>query len=318
MGGSRVKMVGSAQTHISYGDRDRGDGRFGGCGFDVRRRVASPGVSGAPWFRPGFPYNQNFPDPQVVKDGSTYYAYGSSTGGSFLPVMTSTDLTTWTARPAYSFPGGCAPGFSDPFFNDALPCRPSWAKDFGRPTGSTAEVIAPGVIKNGSTWLVYSSVLVDAPVERHCISVATSNSPLGPFTVQGSGPIQCDADPGGSRDAEPFRDVDNNLYLIWKSEGVPGSQPTRIWSRRLSGDGLSFANGSAPTAILQTSEAWEGGVSGVIENPSMVAWNGGWWLFYSGNRWQGSQLRHRLREVRERGGPVHQTARRPAAEEHRA
>src|SRR5688500_2105368 len=56
---------------------------------------------GAPWFRPGLPYSANFPDPSVVRDGSTYVAFGTATGGAYLPVMTSPDLLTWTARPAY-------------------------------------------------------------------------------------------------------------------------------------------------------------------------------------------------------------------------
>src|SRR6266542_4245157 len=51
---------------------------------------APPAVAypGAPWFEPGKPYNQNFPDPSVLRVGDTYYAYGTATGGSYLPVMT--------------------------------------------------------------------------------------------------------------------------------------------------------------------------------------------------------------------------------------
>ena len=71
---------------------------------------------GAPWFRPGFPYSSNFPDPTIVRDGGTFYAYSTMTGGSFLPVMTSTDLVNWTARGAYNYPGGCP---HDPFDDGA-------------------------------------------------------------------------------------------------------------------------------------------------------------------------------------------------------
>ena len=57
---------------------------------------------GAPWFEPNRVYTQNFPDPSIVVDGNRYVAYGTTTGGAYLPVMTSTDLTTWTARPRWS------------------------------------------------------------------------------------------------------------------------------------------------------------------------------------------------------------------------
>src|SRR3954454_5966005 len=38
------------------------------------------------------------PDPTVLKVGGTYYAYSTNSGGSLLPVLTSTDLVTWTPQ----------------------------------------------------------------------------------------------------------------------------------------------------------------------------------------------------------------------------
>lgn len=57
--------------------------------------------AGAPWFEPSKPYTQNFPDPNVIVSGGKYYAYATVTGGAYLPAMSSTDLQTWIARPAY-------------------------------------------------------------------------------------------------------------------------------------------------------------------------------------------------------------------------
>src|SRR5689334_3995373 len=37
---------------------------------------------GARWFKPSTAYSDNFPDPSVVRDGNTFYAFGTSTGGS--------------------------------------------------------------------------------------------------------------------------------------------------------------------------------------------------------------------------------------------
>lgn len=235
--------------------------------------------AGSPWFEPGKVYTQDFPDPTVVYDGGTYYAYSTNTGGQYLPVMTSTDLVTWTARPAYNAPA-CALG-AGPYFNDALACPPTWARRtiFDHPHLVTG-IYSPGVIRNGAGWLAYYTV--DVAPGRQCISVATAPSPLGPFVDTSSGPLQCDVDPGGSIDPTPYRDGGGNLWLVWKSEGIVGSTPTRIWSRALTAAGTSFAPGSGPNELLRTAVPWEGNV---IENPSMVAWAGRLWLFYSGNEW---------------------------------
>jgi beta-xylosidase len=91
--------------------------------------VTSPASAypGAPWFEPSKPYDDNFPDPDVLVVGDRYYAVGTSTGGAYLPVMTSSDLRTWVAREKYD-PG--APLNEDPFFNDALPYPARWGGDF--------------------------------------------------------------------------------------------------------------------------------------------------------------------------------------------
>ncbi|MBA3302689.1 MAG: family 43 glycosylhydrolase, partial [Acidimicrobiia bacterium] len=169
--------------------------------------------TGAPWFRPGQPYSANFPDPAVLRVGGTYYAYSTNTGGPSLPVMSSTDLVTWVARPAYD-PG--PPLDDDPWFNDALPRPARWARYSGG-TRPRVEVWAPGVGQFGSTFVAFYAVRV-SPV-RMCISRATSSSPLGPFVDDSSRPLVCDADPAGSIDPQPFLDpASGDAYLLWKSE----------------------------------------------------------------------------------------------------
>jgi hypothetical protein len=94
----------------------------------------------------------------------------------------------------------------------------------------------------------------------------------------------CDADPKGSIDPSPFVDpVDGKGYLVWKSEGFPGSAPTRIWARELTADGTAFAPGSTQRELLRTDQAWEGDV---IESPSMVRAGDQLYLFYSANEWR--------------------------------
>ena len=55
----------------------------------------------------------------MLRVGSTYYAYGTNTGGKLLPAMTSTDLGTWTARRSST---------GRWWENDALAQAPRWAK----------------------------------------------------------------------------------------------------------------------------------------------------------------------------------------------
>ena len=291
-----------------------------------RRRLAAPAVlaallalvgvlgvpgtaaayPGAPWFQPGKVYTQNFPDPSLLRVGSTYYAYSTSTGGAYLPVMTSQDLRTWVARPAYD-PG--SPLNRDKYFNDALPYPASWGVD--RPVSGRLkkEVWAPGVAKVGTRYVAFYTVRVRMSPARYCISLATSASPLGPFVDRSTSPFVCDTDPVGSIDPAPFVDpATGKVWLIWKSEGVVGSTPTRIWSRQLNGTGTAWAAGSTRRELLRTALAWEGTV---IENPSMVRYAGAYWLFYSGNQWRSSKYRAGYAKCSSPLGPCRRVATTP-------
>ncbi|MCA1684947.1 MAG: glycoside hydrolase family 43 protein [Planctomycetia bacterium] len=246
--------------------------------------LAAPAASaypGAPWFEPGKPYAQNFPDPSVIKEGGTYYAYATPTGGAYLPVETSTDLNTWTARPAYD-PG--PPLNSDPYFNDALPQPAAWGADVNSGRMSK-ELWGPGIARIGGRYLDFYAIRIPGARPRFCISVATATGPLGPFRDTTTRPFVCDPDPAGSIDPAPYVDPAGHPWLLWKSEGVPGSTPTRIWSRQLTPNGMAFAAGSSRHLLLQTALGWEGNV---IENPSMIHYGGTYWLFYSANEWASS------------------------------
>jgi hypothetical protein len=265
------------------------------------------------WFDPGAAWTGDFGDPTVVRVGDTYYAYASPVGGRLLPVLTSTDLRTWTPRTRYA-PAGARPfengydpmtdrafpaeikawaraNLSDPFAqswaaydnNDALVTRPSW----GVPAPDswvTRSYWAPGVFQIGSTWYAYSPVFVGNG--RFCLTVASATSPLGPFRdISGSGPIQCEdpaVDPGGSIDPAGYHDdATGKDYLMWKSSGKIDSHASSIKAVELGSNGLPKP-GAQPVKLLETDSAspWEGFT---IENPSMVRSGGTTYLFYSAN-----------------------------------
>ncbi|MDQ3106322.1 MAG: glycoside hydrolase family 43 protein [Actinomycetota bacterium] len=268
--------------------------------------VAPAGAyAGAPWFRPSQPYTQNFPDPSVVVNGGRYYAYGTATGGAYLPAMSSSDAQTWVARPAYD-PG--PPLNSDRNFNDALPYPASWSPDRNVEGRLKKEVWAPGVAAIGGRFVAFYAARVAPDRDRFCLSVATATNPLGPFEDRTTAPLWCDDDPNGSIDPQPFVDGDGTPYLLWKSEGVPGSQPTRIWSRMLDAAGTGVAPGSAAVEVLRTSQAWEGDV---IENPSMVRWQGQLFLFYSGNEHRSADYATGYAECATPTGPCTKSATNP-------
>lgn len=83
--------------------------------------------AGSDPFRAGQPYRGDFPDPTVWRVGGRYYAAPTTVAVLNLPVTTSTDLRTWTSRPA-SDP-------AKPALNDAMPTPAAWARKQQTPAG---------------------------------------------------------------------------------------------------------------------------------------------------------------------------------------
>lgn len=230
-------------------------------------------------FAAGKRWNGEFADPSLLRVGNTFYAYATVTAGDNLPVAHSTDLVNWYARAAY--PPDANPGWWGGY-NDALPHPARWAnRNVYRNGRYFTSPWAPSVGYVGGHYVAAYSVPVTADnAGRRCISVATSDSPEGEFVDNSTGPLVCSSDPMGSIDPQVYTDS-SGAYLIWKNCGVPGSTPTKIWSRRLNASGTGFAPGSVAHFLLQTAQPWEGTV---IENPAMIAYAGRYYLFYSGNR----------------------------------
>ena len=200
----------------------------------------------------GLVYPYDFPDPDVITVGSTYYAYATNSVSGNIQIIESTDLAHWTA------------------VGNALPNLPSWA---------TADYTwAPSVAFVGGAYDLYYAVdPTDSTTE--CISVATSTSPLGPFVDTSTAPLECQPALGGAIDPDAFVDTNGTPYLLWKSGDVGSA---RIWAQQLDASGTTFATGSTATTILMPDQSWEGGN---IEAPDLVAAGGRYLLFYSGNDW---------------------------------
>jgi hypothetical protein len=257
------------------------------------------------WFEGGQIWHGDFADPDVVRVGSKYYAYATTLGDRYLPVLTSTDLKNWYIHPNYASGNPGTPGWSahipaeimaSPAIdwykhdeNDALVKPASWGLSTPSGPWMTRTYWAPSVLQIGSTWYAYSAVKISAVGQdsfgRFCLTVATSTSPLGPFRDNTTAPIQCQpttTDPGGSIDPFAYQDpTSGKNYLLWKAQGKIGLNESRLLATELGADGRPKP-GAPVVTLLQTNRAaaWEGST---VENPAMIQYAGRTYLFYSAN-----------------------------------
>lgn len=213
--------------------------------------------------------DQDFPDPAVVWGGDGWYAFSTSSGGRNLQVSSSPDLTTWTP-PA-----------------DAVPVLPGWA-------GSDT-TWAPSVAPIGFRWVLYVSM---AGYGGQCIDRLVSTTPGGPYTAVNAPPLVC-KETGGTGAIDPSVSiVDGAPYLYWKAAGATSQQ---LFGAPLTPDGMGFAG--FPRPVLTATARWQ---SGGIENPSLFAGAGTYWLVYSGAYWATSHYAMGYAQCDSPMGPCHE------------
>jgi len=236
------------------------------------------------------------PDPFVLRvdpsfcapDGGSptvcYYAYTTNVYFNPVPVWRSTDLVHWhmagyDSNDADTFPDGTAVDLSK----------------FATWSAEAFDKWAPSVFQVGSTYVMwYAARLGHGP---HCLGVATATSPNGPFR-DARLPI-CRDSQGGVIDPSPYTDTNGTRYLTFKTEGTP-SQPPRIYSARLSSDGISLQQ---EALLLERGGGWE---LPRIEGPTLWRAASGLFLFYSAGDWQTSSY---VVGVAKCGGPLGPCAR---------
>ena len=189
-------------------------------------------------------------DPGVIFDGGRYIAVCTSgNSATAFPIRTSSDLANWTSAGAI-FPSGQ---------------RPAWA---------SSDFWAPEIHRVGSRYVAYYTARTTGGVLS--IGAASASSVLGPYTDLGR-PLVTDSSMG-MIDATFFTDTSGTKYLVWKADGNAVGQKTPIYAQPLSADGLSLT-GTRRT-LITNDRTWEGGV---VEAPWVVARDGYYYLFYSGN-----------------------------------
>jgi hypothetical protein len=227
-------------------------------------------------------YDHDFGDPFVLATTPGYVLFGTDDPPDHVPTATSPDLHTWTPGP------------------DAVPVLPSWAG----PDPDDSLTWAPAALATPGGYRLYVTV-PDAATKRQCIAVLRSPTPLGPYADAIGHPLVCQAALGGSIDPSVAADG-GRLSLVWKSDGNCCGLPASLWAQALRSDGLAVTG--APHRLLTADRAWQGGV---IENPAVLRASSGWWLFYSGNRFDNAAYATGLAWCPSLAGPCRETANRP-------
>jgi arabinan endo-1,5-alpha-L-arabinosidase len=226
----------------------------GTTGANPKARTPTPVASPAPVI------DQDFPDPDLLKVGGTYYAYATQPkdGSSNLQLATSADLKSWVVAS-----------------RDPLPKLPAWA--------TNGRTWAPDVSAAGSGFVMYFTAhSIDPDIQ--CIGVAHGTTAEGPFTPVGSTPLVCPAKDGGAIDPASFTDADGTRYLLWKNDGNCCGKDTWLHLQPMSADGLRTA-GPARRLIRQD-QPWEGHL---VEAPTLVRHGSAYVLFYSANDYGGER-----------------------------
>ncbi len=247
-------------------------------------------ITVAPTAQPVF--GMDAPDPDVVLDGSTYYAFTTGTDlGNSLQALVESPLTGW------------GPYTTTDYGSTALPSPPSWET----PNTQTS----PGVFRWGGQWLMYYDAATGGrPGDSgaDCISVATAAtlSPTDPvFSDTSTGPLLCQPRFGGAIDPSPFVDQATGVaYLVWKSNDGGSSQPAGLWSQQLSPDGLSLVG--APHLLFTQNSAqfsWET----TVENPDMVQVGATYFLTFSSGAWDSANYAEAFATCDGPVGPCTQT-----------
>lgn len=163
----------------------------------------------------------NLPDPTVIRAQDGYfYLYSTEGRVRGVPIYRSANLVDW------EFVGSAFTREGRPQWN---PKANIWAPDINYINGKYVMYYAK------STW----------GGEWECgIGVATADSPVGPFTDQGSLFISKDLNTQNSIDPD-YIEEDGHKYLFWGSF-------RGIWYIELSDDGLSLKEGAKPQLVAGT------------------------------------------------------------------
>ena len=116
------------------------------------------------------------PDSDVVRLGDRYYAFSTGDGYDNIPVMSTTDLSSWPQTLMLN-----------PSVSDALPCRAGTVaagtcqlSNWGTRAPHNGAPWSPSMIEVGGEYYLFYAAW-DPSVAHYCVGVAESSDPIGPY-----------------------------------------------------------------------------------------------------------------------------------------
>ncbi|HEY6739924.1 MAG TPA: family 43 glycosylhydrolase [Actinopolymorphaceae bacterium] len=217
--------------------------------------------------------DRDFPDPDILKVGDTYYVYATNTGGKNLPVATATSMNgPWTVHEA-----------------DALPRLGPWAR--------TGRTWAPDVSRRADgKFLLYYTARAVGP-DLQCLGAAVADSPLGPFEPVGTEPLVCPVEEGGAIDASSFVDTNGRRFMLYKNDGNAIGKPTTIWLQPVGKGGIGFTGPRSALVSNDDNEGW------LVEAPVMVKRGSTYVLAYATGEYWNETYATRYATARKLTGP---------------
>ncbi|MBQ9818523.1 MAG: family 43 glycosylhydrolase [Proteobacteria bacterium] len=162
---------------------------------------------------------------------------------------------------------------------------------------------APEIHRVGKKFHLYYSAnqksddTIGKPGERFCVGVAIADAPDGDYKDRGT-PLVCagDSDAAYERviDASYFQDADGKHYVLWQQNGNRNN-PSKIYIQQLDvkedGAVVDLMNGTKPVKLIESDQDWEMydvvNRRGVVEGPWLIRNGKYYYLFYSGNTYDG-------------------------------
>lgn len=260
-----------AQARLVLVGGDRAVGR----GVEDRSRcpyASAPTVAPSVSPTPAPAWDDDGPDPHIVRFGDRWYAYTTgTTWGNNIGVLVSD-------RPD----GGWRTTTGKTYGSSAMDGQiPDWQV---RDTQW-----APAVYRFAGRYVMFYAAKSEARGEW-CLSVATATSPAGPFHDGSAGPTICQDHLGGVIDPHPFVDADGTPWLHFKNNdgmdnnGFGNDVVSHVLVTRLAADGATPVGGLGTVLTKDTSHhPWQT----TVDNPQMVLRGGVHYLFHTGGNYVG-------------------------------
>lgn len=252
-----------------------GGDRAVGRGVEDRSRcpyASAPTVAPSVSPTPAPAWDDDGPDPHIVRFGDRWYAYTTgTTWGNNIGVLVSD-------RPD----GGWRTTTGKTYGSSAMDGQiPDWQVHDTQ--------WSPAVYRFAGRYVMFYAARSKARGEW-CLSVATATAPAGPFHDGSAGPTICQDHLGGVIDPHPFVDADGTPWLHFKNNdgmdnnGFGNDVVSHVLVTRLAADGVTPVGGFGTVLTKDTSRhPWQT----TVDNPQMVLRGGVHYLFHTGGNYVG-------------------------------